>query len=229
MNSNWIASEIECLRLTELEKKMSISDALLGYLKSTNDVDRALAFKIACEQFSNIAQNRDSDRNLKINEDTGLDDYFSRYGRLADKLISYLVKESLRKKLPEIEFYNQLWGKVYQNPLFETADSRFVFYNILSNELIPYFDINIYQSRILDDLIATEVQDRTSISTRRALFLLNQEFSHKYQEAYFLLKEILTPKTFNEQVIVLSEVISKLRRVSIEDMLDRINNRKTRA
>ena len=99
-----------------------VSDALLDYILNTNNNDRYLALRVACEQFAEANFESDADEDNEKNID--FTSFSKKYSKLINSLISVLVSDSLQNSISPEEFYKALWESVINNSIFEIIANK---------------------------------------------------------------------------------------------------------
>lgn len=215
-----MVDEIKELIVTRKEYALVASNALLDTILKMKDSEKYQSLRIACELFAETVFAHAADEKNENHKD--FTNFSKQNGKLINSLISVLVSDSLQKSIQPEEFYKALWDKVISNPIFENTKIYYVFFEVISNELIPYFNVKLADGILMEDDIYISVQKKISQDINRILFILALDFEQKTQEASLILDEILSHDSFEERTVLLARLISRTRSASIDDIFERL-------
>ena len=173
--------------------------------------EQANLFKVACKCFAVD----DSDYTLVV-EDSGVteekkNELKSDCGETVNALLKNYLNKAVSKSISEEDFYSGLWHNIVNNSLFQKEEEKwFATYYILIDSRIPFFEVQKGLEMSNEGFGALIEECKKDI--QKIKFIMSYEFEQKTMEASNILDVILAQDTYEKKTILISIVLSELRK-----------------
>lgn len=128
-----------------------------------------------------------------------------------------LIKENMDEK----DFYDELWKKgIQNNPLFEQEDEKiYALYCVWMDRRIPYYKLDMGIRMPNEEYKEITVKNEARI--RKAVFVINSDFSQKTERASLLNKILDESKSESEKAVILAQILDAMIQKVVEGLLNR--------
>ena len=173
--------------------------------------EQANLFKVACNCFSVD----DSDYTLVV-EDSGVTEERKNElkldcGETVNALLKNYLNKAVSKNISEEDFYSGLWYNIVNNSLFQKEEEKwFATYYILIDSRIPFFEVQ-KGLEMSNEAFGTLIKECKK-DIQKIRFIMSYEFDQKTMEASNILDVILAQDTYEKKTIIISIVLSELRK-----------------
>ena len=118
---------------------------------------------------------------------------------------------AVSKSISEEDFYSGLWHNIVNNSLFQKEEEKwFATYYILIDSRIPFFEVQKGLEMSNEGFGALIKECKKDI--QKIKFIMSYEFDQKTMEASNILDVILAQDTYEKKTILISIVLSELRK-----------------
>lgn len=187
----------------------SICEDIYKLISAADENEKIELFACACENFARIDTDKSYCVKTQISK-SEIDSLEEQYGQTVNNLLVTYIKQCIDSEKDEKYFYSTIWNDVICSSIFNNEIAKiFATYYILIDKRIPFFKISKGFS-MDNDTYASHI-DSIKNSIERIEFILSYDFEQKTQEASNLLDEILSQKSYEDQVVATSVIINNLR------------------
>lgn len=184
---------------------------LMNYINSAPDEIQADLFVVACQKFGVTDSDKSYDVASSAITKTRRNELEEIYEDVVNKLFATCLKRAIQNQSEDVAFYKDIWGNIINNPIFaEPEEKLFAAYFILIDRRLPYFTIS--KGLSMENAEFQSILAECSEEIKKIKFILAIDFDQKTQEASNLLDIILNQSTYEKQVVLLSRVVSEMRR-----------------
>ena len=124
--------------------------------------------------------------------------------------MSVNLKKAYQNGYSAQEFYRSLWIGICNSGIITTLIERaFAMYYIAIDKKIPYFYLKSGVLMSNEEFRACMKKNEENLQKIR--FILASEYSQKTEEASLVLNELINAESFEDQIIIMTGVLSILR------------------
>lgn len=187
------------------------------FISQQAEEERVLLFQSACENYLKI----DTDGTMPVKKSPvskeKREQFREKYDELLEKLMDVCVKEAIESELEPLEFYEIIWSSIINNNVFQSEEEKtIVFCNVINDERIPYYKIS-KGVEMEDDEFHSLLHENSEL-INKIRYILAVDFDQKTQEASNLLDVVLSGKDKNNQAVIMSAILNKIRRDKNEEI-----------
>lgn len=200
-----LQDRIETILASGKGTKINLCYAIYKLIEQASPADAPRLLQFTAEIIDTIESSEEISTGtfISTNEEEVLKD---RYGELVDGMLKLLINDNPE----EMDFYEGIWS-IVNNPVLKDERARvFAFYYILIDSRIPYFHLEQGLKMANEDF-----QRRIKRLTKKLAkirFILVRDFSQRTEGASLLVQELNSENSFEDQVILMSWLLSEFRR-----------------
>ena len=217
------------------EQKQSFANEIEYFLSrvSGEKVDIAAQIYFMLEKEENAGQKLQyflaATNEIESSEEEPVEQHFlpKQIGELREKcddLIRGVLGKLIKENMDEKDFYDALWEKgIRNNPLFEQEDEKiYALYCVWMDRRIPYYKLDMGIKMPNEEYKEITVKNEARI--RKAVFVINSDFSQKTERASLLNKILDESKSESEKAVILAQILDAMIQKVVEGLLNRTSD-----
>ena len=132
------------------------------------------------------------------------------YGKFVDEVLNVNLKKAYQNGYSAQEFYRSLWIGICNSGIITTlTEKAFAMYYIAIDMKIPYFYLR--KGVLMSNEEFRICMKKNEEGLQKIRFILSSEYSQKTEEASLILNELIDAESFEDQIIIMTGVLSTLR------------------
>ena len=175
-------------------------------------------FIIACENFGAHFNRKDIFQDSSMSND-GLKKLEMDNADAIEAIITSSIKVAISNQYSNRDFYGYLWRSI--SSAYHDESLAFALYKILVDKRIPYHKIS--KGLSMEDNEYSEITQNCLHDIKKCRFILDVGFDQKTKEASNLLEVILSHELKEEQIVILSQVLTYCKLFKFEEIFQALS------
>lgn len=191
-------------------KEIDIAEKVYDFILQSDD--SLQLFKWFLKNVKNIKSTKEQEVEVRISRE----EFFS-LQQSCNKMVVGILDNLLLEYLPEEEFYEALWQRIFQNNLlFSKREQKiYALLRIWKDFRIPYYEIDAGMKMNSEEY--KQIADDKDDEIKKAIFITYSKFEQKTQRSSLFLKILEECESEKEKAVMLGIILSLIeRRMQIE-------------